>query len=176
MKRKARVMLTQTCPRDCDECCNKYSTTIESLETLKDRAALLNFDEIMLTGGEPMLYPGYVLEVATWLKNNGKKVYLYTTMWAYWLGEELLDVLDGVHYTCHHPFSGDDPHNLHDFFEDIRGRDGSYRLTLDPAIDKPVSLEPASLSQIKVLEWIKDCPLPEEKLYLLEETCYYSGR
>ena len=51
MKKTARVIITYDCPRDCQSCCNKHIGDVPQVK-FED---LLSYEEIVITGGEPML-------------------------------------------------------------------------------------------------------------------------
>lgn len=51
--RKARVLVTQKCNKSCDGCCNK-SNILDSMVTITSIDDLTCYDEIMITGGEPV--------------------------------------------------------------------------------------------------------------------------
>lgn len=59
MKKTARVIVTLKCNRNCPGCCN---TNLPEYREVHTDEELLDYEEIVITGGEPMLIPGKVLE------------------------------------------------------------------------------------------------------------------
>jgi organic radical activating enzyme len=70
----ARVIVTYKCHRNCPECVN----TAHPRETVPvlERQDLKQFDEVVITGGEPLLFPEKVQDLANVLK----RVILYTAV------------------------------------------------------------------------------------------------
>lgn len=57
--RKLRLLFTKDCNRDCPGCCNKDW----DLDHLPVCADFKPYDLVMITGGEPMLYPERLLKL-----------------------------------------------------------------------------------------------------------------
>jgi len=167
----ARVLITESCPRDCWYCCNKHEGTKESLETCRNRKDLLKYERVTLTGGEPLLYPGYTLEIATYLKDQGAKVYLNTTIWPEWVGEQLIQAFTGITYSLHAPFSPDDNDMLEQFMSDANGHGNRHRLNIDPDIVDTLMIDTSVFHRIQIFEIQDSCPVPEDVLLLLDEKC-----
>ena len=76
MKNKLRLLVTRKCNRSCEGCCNKYW----DLSALPVATNYVGYDEILLTGGEPMLDPLKLLGIIGKIKEENKtaKIYLYT--------------------------------------------------------------------------------------------------
>jgi molybdenum cofactor biosynthesis enzyme MoaA len=51
--KKLRLLVTERCARSCSGCCN-HDWDLAALPTCESYAG---YDEVLLTGGEPMLYP-----------------------------------------------------------------------------------------------------------------------
>ena len=51
--KKARLIITFDCPRKCSYCCNTYKKIMEHARFTDGLEELTNYDEIMITGGEP---------------------------------------------------------------------------------------------------------------------------
>jgi organic radical activating enzyme len=161
--KKARLIVTYDCNKNCDGCCNKNwkyapARKIQSLVELRE------FDEIMITGGEPMLYPEKLADLLTELGlKTDAKLYLYT---AYPYPESsfliLLSLLDGVTITIHNE---QDSKRFLD--SSILGSYLSTKLMrLNTFVDGYENID--KVWKVKRVEWIKDCPLPigEELLIL----------
>ena len=177
--KKARVMVTQVCNRKCSYCCN--TETMMELAQAKTLDSIRGFDEVMITGGEPLLRPEdteAILDVL--IKNNpDAKFYLYTA----WCPsghiavlKSLLNKLDGIQYTLHTDSSDLD---LERFgrIQNLIGtrRWGGYpspfsaRLYIVPGMWQSFELRPDYWDRIEKKPWVEDCPLPEgETLFTLE--------
>ena len=55
--KKLRLLLTENCNRECKGCCNTDWDIKNLPEISADEIINENFDLIMITGGEPLLYP-----------------------------------------------------------------------------------------------------------------------
>lgn len=161
--RKLRLILFKHCNRRCKGCCNK-DWDIDSLPVCTD---FTGYDQIMLTGGEPMLNPGLVANTVTriWQQGVTAPIYMYTAKTddkAVLL--KCLTFLEGITVTLHtqkdvKPFLE---------FETERVRiqaTGSLRLN----IFKGVKLPLVNLTDWVVKDnivWIKNCPLPPDEVLM----------
>ena len=81
MRNNCRVVLTDRCNFDCEFCCMKDKKIHDSfLNTNASNIAMMRYDEIAITGGEPLLELGKLVQFICLLKyfNKNAKVYLYT--------------------------------------------------------------------------------------------------
>ena len=163
MNKKLRLLVTQECPNHCPMCCNN-SWDFSKLPVV-DR---WNYEEIMITGGEPLLYPAYVSRLIRSIREIQKvmgiecKIYLYTSRALPIVGGLLYEV-DGIVYI---------PHSKADIREFLRVNtvllytppmsNISLRLNL---FNNMRSLIPEDTDlhrwKVKDIKWIKDCPVPE---------------
>lgn len=165
--RKLRLLVTEKCKNKCPMCCNN-SWDFSKLPVVDN----WDYDEIMITGGEPLLnMPGLIniLEMLGCMKGltgQQTKVYIYT---AYPNSEALINAIiasDGIVFT---------PHNeraIQAFVElnnmmlrekyAYKSLNKSLRLNLfkdmKEMLPKDIDL---SLWKVKDMVWIKDCPIPE---------------
>ncbi len=159
--KKLRLLVTEKCNRNCPGCCNKDW----DLDALSVEDDFTQYEEIYLTGGEPMLFPDLIGEIASDIygDNPRAKIFLYTAM----TGDVLLPYiyfLDGVTITLHtqgdvYPFSLM-ASKIPDFLFNLR----SLRVN----IFKGVEIDSHLLVGWQVkdgIEWIKDCPLPENEVF-----------
>lgn len=65
--KKLRLLLFKECHRGCEGCCNKDW----DLKSLLKADNFLPYDEILLTGGEPMLDPLLVIDAAERIRAQG---------------------------------------------------------------------------------------------------------
>jgi organic radical activating enzyme len=133
---------------------------------LDDLELALNwdYDEIIITGGEPMLRPNITADFIETIKaQTSASIYLYTAMPTY-VTERVMSLLDGLTVTLHDqsdvlPFL-----RVASFLESLSD-DKSMRLNIFKGV-KLLSFAKVPLWQVKDnIEWIKDCPLPENEVF-----------
>lgn len=166
MKNKARVIMFEKCNRKCAGCCNNDFDIggLPRIESYK------GWDEIILTGGEPMLDKNLVISTAMDIRraNPLTTIILYTAKSK--RATDLLDVLffvDGLTLTLHENF---DVPSFNQF---------NTLLHMYPALHKSTSLRLNVFKGIKMnatdtrlwkvkydIEWLKNCPLPEGEVLL----------
>lgn len=165
----ARLIVTLDCNRKCHYCCNTPEM-LASATKINDLSVLKDYDEICITGGEPMLNPKRTLNILIELDYYNKPLYLYTALFHPEL-YALIHFLDGVHYTLHTNTTRTDLENLshmHSLITQFPGK--SYRLYVQKDIDKITHIVPSLWTRLEIKQWIKECPLPEnETLFILEE-------
>ncbi len=76
MKNILRLLLWEACDRDCEGCCNKQ-WDLDALPVAQD---FTGYDEIILTGGEPMLSPARVMDAIRLIRKDAPEtpIYMYT--------------------------------------------------------------------------------------------------
>lgn len=90
-KDKLRLLLFDDCNRNCPGCCNR-DWDLQALPLCQDYTP---YRLIMLTGGEPMLYPEIIREaIAAIRRQTNVPIYLYTAMPEQL--DALMPLLDGV--------------------------------------------------------------------------------
>lgn len=164
MNKKLRLLLFKDCNRNCLGCCNKDW----DLDNLPIATSFSGFNEILLTGGEPMLKPDVIVGTIVRIKkeNPKAKIFMYTQKLDYTntLIHILDHYLDGITITLHSrsdikPF---------EYFVELCPRylleSRSMRLNVFKGI--PVPLCAQGLFRIKSkMTWIKDCPLPDGEVF-----------
>lgn len=165
--RKLRLLVTTECPNKCPMCCNN-SWDFDKLPVVKH----LDYDEIMITGGEPLLFISKMYALINAIKNihpvlyPGKeipKIYIYTSRCSMYV---LLSVwnADGFVLTPHNKQDVGFFIKFNDFLlsssQKVNGK--SLRLNLFKDIREmlPEDID-LSLWKVKDIEWIKDCPVPQ---------------
>ena len=109
LKTTLRLLVTENCNKDCSGCCNKQNqfANIESLNLgLSHRSNwdyLRSFKEILLTGGEPMLYPESLKDIIFNIRtyHPSVKIYLYTAFIPGPVIMDILELVDGITLTLH---------------------------------------------------------------------------
>ena len=160
--KKLRLLLFENCHRHCEGCCNKQFD-LKALPLVK---TWQGWGKIVLTGGEPMLNPEYVLGVIDAIRAEvPTPIYLYTAKVSnYRALTEILLRIDGLTVTLHEQSDVPDFAGLLTYLEavnfDLRLRSKSLRLN----VFEGVSVSAVQLEGWKVkdnMRWIMDCPLPE---------------
>lgn len=158
--KKLRLILFEECDRDCEGCCNKDW----HLDTLERETDFTGYDEIMLTGGEPMLRPLIVMDTAINIrKKTNAKIYMYTAkINNYYEILAVLHYINGITVTLH------EQQDIPDFnwLNSILSRyelDKSFRLNVFKNVD--ISNIDTSIWKVKYeIEWIDKCPLPKNEV------------
>jgi len=174
--KKLRLLVTEDCSRNCAGCCNKQ-WDLKKLPVCTDFAP---YDEIMLTGGEPLLYPEKVIGLVDSIRNADSKdrqlfqrILVYTAHCSNIL--HVLPYVDGVTLTLHD--SGDVGRfkALQEVLRYLRIRevpwvvDSSMRLNVFTGVSiKDWHID--SWWKVKHgMEWIEDCPLPKDEVFMRVE-------
>ena len=174
MNKKLRLLVTTKCHNKCPMCCNNQFD-FDTLPVV-DR---WNYDEIMITGGEPLSSAKkvrYLINLITSIKliqqTQGfpiAKFYVYTSTHHGHLIKKVLKHIDGIVYT---------PHNIelnvlmaisYHFDDYTYLRNMSMRLNVFPEIGEMIEKNFSKAQQrritvmwnVKHIKWVKDCPIPE---------------
>ena len=174
--KKLRLLVTEKCHNKCPMCCNNQFD-IEKIPVV-DR---FDYDEISITGGEPMLTRescDKVLRLVHSFQSVRKaigmpfpKFYLYTAFFNFDSITLSSFVFDGICLTPHCKIDVEKFIDINakmlalkesgDVDEEFN-HDCSFRLNLfadmKALLPKDIDL---SLWKVKEMEWIKDCPVPE---------------
>ena len=143
---KLRLLVTTKCPNKCPMCCNN-SWDFSKLPVVEH----FNYKEIMITGGEPLLFPEKLANLAESIKTvqklaygNKGKLFLYTALAD--MLPNYIRYFDGVVYT---------PHSVNDIHSLLEANN----FLLDYKDDNT----DLSLWKVKDMQWIKDCPVPADE-------------
>ena len=166
--RKLRLLVTTECPNKCPLCCNNQFD-FDKLPRVKD----FDYDEIMITGGEPLLFASEtsklidairIINPILYPNEVTPKIYVYTSMCDMY---SILTVFnaDGIVVTPHSKKDVDNFILSNDFllhYSRFKKDKLSLRLNLFKDIKEmlPKDID-LSLWQVKDMEWIKDCPVPQ---------------
>jgi len=164
--KKLRLLVTTKCPHHCPLCCNN-SWNFDELP----RVNRWNYQQIMITGGEPLIHPVRVQLLAHTIRSiadmqgTNPEIFLYTSICDRRL-DRILDSVSGIVLTPHDKDDVEKFLKTNNRFLEMK-RVGywstiSLRLNLFKDIKEMLPAETdLSLWKIKDMEWIKDCPVPE---------------
>lgn len=171
MKKTARVIVTTNCNRNCPGCCN---SKINEIPDIVDISMLANYEEIVITGGEPMLNPDSLLKFIKALRKQNKeqKIYLYTAHLAMEEHRKILGKLDGITVTLHAEATDDDIRSLKYMSEllYVYMEDLDMRLFIDKRVYEKYDLSNIRLQAwdvVRKLEWKENCCLAENEDLLM---------
>lgn len=173
---KLRLLLTVHCNRACPGCCNN-DWDLSGLEICDPETEDWNqYDELLITGGEPLLYPEALIELSAKAKARSSKlrVYVYTAytenLFVY---EALLPYVDGFTFTLHEQadvqFAKDLSDMLMHKFKQTLNK--SFRMNIFSSIQVDAETferfyRCTPFWKIKAdMKWIEDCPLPDGEVF-----------
>jgi hypothetical protein len=165
--KKLRLLVTPECNRACKGCCND----VWDLDNLPDINSYYGYSEIMLTGGEPMLYPIKLLDIILDIKAHvDVPIYLYTAKTKPPM--ELLMILsliDGITLSLHEQY--DVPGFLKLARILLRHPElhkKKFRLNVVSHVKLPDTYKLSPLWDVRIIEWVapEDCPLPENEEFM----------
>lgn len=160
---KLRLLLFKECNRKCKGCCNQYWDT----DKLPVCESFKGYDEVILTGGEPMLKPDLVLAIVKRIReeNPNARVYMYTALLRSPKIEEVIEALDGITFTIHAQEDVKESAFLMWVLGKAFGRRKSMRLYLFEGVD--TNKTPLDNWEIRNnMKWRTDCPLPEGEVLM----------
>ena len=185
MNKRCRLLLTAKCPNNCPLCCNKQFSLERDVPVI-DR---LDYDEFILTGGEPLKFLTSVIETihnisaVTDYMGINPKFYLYTSICNPIIWNEILPYLNGITYTTHTRSNAQELirligvlKNLNAGYDEVLPnlcniQNKSVWLNLFPEAKDLIDTELAMTSyswndisryfRVKPMEWLENCPVPE---------------
>ena len=155
-----RLLLLSQCNRECPGCCNKDW----DLGGLPIADSYKGYDEVFITGGEPMLKPDLIRRAVEEIREDNPNaiIYMYTAMANLELLSLLETHLDGVTLTLHEQ-NDINPQFLQLYYGvQVLGLENkSLRLNIFDEVTYPHKEYPLDGWKVKEgMKWIKDCPLP----------------
>jgi pyruvate formate-lyase activating enzyme-like uncharacterized protein len=153
MKKKLRLLLWEACDRSCQGCCN-LDWDLKTLPVCRDFSG---YDEILLTGGEPMLAPATVRAVVRNLRGRSPAtIYVYTAkVDSTFDALAVLREVDGMCVTLHEQ---KDVEPFLRFAAFSAGMDRSLRVNVFRGVDCPVI--PFGWKAKTDIEWVRNSALP----------------
>jgi hypothetical protein len=156
-----RLILWDDCLRQCKDCANRAPEAVNA-EVL-DRSTIDQYDEIILTGGEPLLYPQRLVRAMTYIRTQMKpsaKMYVYTAMpHPVEAFIKMLKLADGVTLTLHSQRDVRDAGIATAYIIDNLLAHKSLRLHSFGATVP----EWKNVWEYKDKVWLEECPLPENE-------------
>lgn len=171
--RKLRLVLWPNCPRSCEGCCNKQF----DLAGLEECYSYAGYDEILLTGGEPLMFPNAVCVVIDQIRRvHSGPIYVYTAKTD--PVDEVLKVLDKADGLCVSLHAPSDVVK----FADLQAAFGSCGLPNGKSLRLNV-FHTADISRCDVrgwvvkdqIEWLDPCPLPAGEVMMKSELFDFSA-
>lgn len=169
MKQTIRLLISEICNRHCAMCCNQSeSHDLDQLPILGVHHVVAA-EQVVLTGGEPMINPQLVIQIANQLRqlNPELELCMYTAHARNGAAILLmLEHLDGITLTLHKQA---DVHYFEklqswlDIFPNYYERD--LRLNY---FSEEVNITGLNTTgwRVQPMEWLKDCPLPDNEVLL----------
>ena len=164
--KKLRLLVTKSCNRSCAGCYNK-NFDLDSLPVITDFS---HYEKVMITGGEPMLFPHALLDLISEIRaqNSTVKIYLYTASPDVLENRAILSSIDGLQLSLHKT-------NINEMttfnFRQVILKDArewckiSTRLSVFPEMDNVIVIRPEVWDVIRFQDWIDNCPLPDDELF-----------
>ncbi|MDR2541788.1 MAG: radical SAM protein [Candidatus Peribacteria bacterium] len=181
--KKLRLLVTPECPNSCPLCCNKQ-INLDGLPI----ASSFTYEEIIITGGEPVLY---YLKVAALIKTiretehytgNRAKIYLQTAVYPSDLYVDRLyyimfnSSLDGIALTVHSKEAIPYLQKLQNRILNRRDQGKNLSLKLISFKGRDFSAEDYPNWSIKNnVEWLEDCPLPSGEVFMRLKQTWKEG-
>lgn len=173
-KTTARLIWTFDCNRACPGCCNNSMDNMQQAKVISSLDSLTSYREILITGGEPLLYPLQLLNFITQIRkaNEKAKVYLYTAKINIRYMKDVIRAVDGIHYTLHADATPDDVWGFHIFQAMIdcdEFKSKSFRAYIDNKCQYPVEITPSPWTRLECKGWVDNgnCPVPANEDLLI---------
>lgn len=168
MKKIARVIVAFNGGRNCPNYCNQYAKNILKIEEL------LPYEEIAITGGEPMQMGARLVEMIHRLKAYGYNgmIWLYTSDLDVrrWPDKSVIAEISGINYTFHYEYTQKDITDLKRLSDYLRTIDTSNmhnRLVIDSRLKHEINWNDIGLDSWDCVRWLK-CEISEN-----EELVFY---
>lgn len=159
---KLRLVLFSECNRRCVGCCNK-DWAVDELPTMG--TSYSPYDMILLTGGEPMMYPHVIDAAVAEIRDTSEApIIVYTAMTSL-LNRfvRILNIVDGFTVTLHEQADIAPFLRLCEYLRPREVRGKSMRLNVFAGIE----VHAAGYWDVKRnIEWLADCPLPEGEVLM----------
>jgi len=166
-----RLLVTKKCLLNCKYCSNRYIQPVIEFN-LED---INTYNEIIITGGEPLLFPENLLRLIHIIKNINFAipVYLYTSIFNLSsVNKHILTLLSGITFTVHNRICFNEFQDLKKYLDEVPLYPYSKRVH----IFTEVELSEIDLYgwNVKFVTWKKDfeCKLPKHEQFMKLETLW----
>lgn len=160
-----RLLLWEDCNRNCKGCCNKDI----NMSKIVTAYSFKGYSTIILTGGEPLLYPHFVLKAISMImeQNKNARLLMYTSYFedeAINALNDIMPYLDGITVTLHEQEDVEGFEKMRSRLKNVRNK--SLRLNVFANVEFPIDIHFDSDNwRVKRIEkWIKNCPLPSNEV------------
>ena len=166
--KKLRLLVTKECPLSCSGCCNN-DWDLDNLGVFDTKTAA-DYSLIMITGGEPLLYPDRLIALITDIRTRScAQIIIYTSTYKIDDLIKVLGVCDGITITLHNQEQIPTFYKLHNNLLRYGYEHKSKSLRLNVFDGVGIMMPPEIYRHWQVkdgIKWVKDCPLPENELFL----------
>lgn len=166
---KLRLLVTSRCNRKCNGCCNN-DWNLNKLPIVK---SYKKYDEIILTGGEPLLLDFMLLKLICLgirKENDHCKIYLYTAKSSAKnkIRNLLYEFIDGIVLTLHDKRDINPFISLNNWYqknnpEVFKFRSMRLNIFKEVVLPKNINLDGWKIKDN--IEWIKNSPLPKGEVF-----------
>lgn len=177
MKKTARILITTKCNRNCPGCANEKFIKSDEMHIMEHLTEIVKYNEIIITGGEPMLQPNKVANMIWDIRYISKApIFMYSSTVDLKVARHnsILRLLDGLTYTVHYESTMKDIMMLQYLSTKLKNFAPKLktRLLLDSRLPQKYELLNIDFGAWDIVKWLEwkqdgDCPLPEH------ETGYY---
>ena len=172
---KIRLLVTKNCPKNCSGCCNKDW----DLDGLPVYNIGQNADEILITGGEPLLYLDKLYKLIGEIHRYSlqpPKIYIYTATNSLRTLRKIVPFVRGITLTLHEQVDADilfedGGKKLYDMLRWYR-QCTSFRLNIFDGIKCNIKPEYNIWDIKQNIKWIENCPLPKNEIFMRLENLW----
>jgi hypothetical protein len=129
------------------------------------------YTEILITGGEPLLYPEklHMLWWEIYKRNDKAQIYVYTAWTKNWSPQQLklLRAVDGFTITIHDQEAADEFVETEEYLS-LESGDYTF-LSMRLNIFEGCTLSSSIPEEYKIkdnMKWIENCPLPQDEVFM----------
>lgn len=160
---KLRLLVTRQCSRNCVGCCNN-DWDLDDLPVFS-LSNTIKYDEILLTGGEPLEHFDIIRSLIPDLRkhNQSVRIYIYTARISNMLILlEAFEISDGLTITLHTQKDAN-------WFTKIYPMFPSWVLSKSNRLNVFDGISVGDFEGFRIkdnIRWIKDCPLPDNEVLM----------
>lgn len=158
----ARILITKVCNRTCHYCCNEQvDTVVDSAIPVTNLDFVSQFEAVVISGGEPMLYPDKVIAMAREIKAmKNIPIYMYSATFTKYT-EAVLQHIDGITFTVHQEANVKEVVGFNGIQKLAAAYPGKkFRLTVHDECQMPLDIVARVWSRINFFHHKDFCPLP----------------